>query len=107
MTSGGNADLQRAAEISRELLAIADNGDLRQTQSLDAERLQLLVSAKRSFGVMTPEEHRLLREIADLNNQAIGLLEHRQRRNERDLDMLSVGKRAMRAYGAAGWQRAS
>ena len=40
------AALQRALEISRELTAVADGGDIRLTLSLDAERLQLLKCAR-------------------------------------------------------------
>jgi hypothetical protein len=100
---GGEASaLQRAAEISRELVAIADAGDVQLTQRLDAERLQLLKFAHTSRQFFGDTERALLREIAELNDRAIGFLEHRQRRNARDMDMLSIGKRAVRAYFAAG-----
>ena len=40
------AALQRALEISRELTAVAEGGDLSLAVSLDAERLQLLKSSR-------------------------------------------------------------
>ena len=99
------AALQRAAEISRELLAIADSGDVQLTQRLDAERLQLLQSARRSLEPLGEGDRGLLCEIAELNDRAIGFLEHRQRCKARDMDMLSVGKRAVQAYSASGRYR--
>ena len=43
-------------------------------------------------------ERELLQEIAQLNDKAIGCLEHHHRRNARDMDMASVGRRALLAY---------
>lgn len=97
--------LQRAAEISRELLAVADSGDIQLAQRLDAERLQLLKSARTSLRPLDDGARGLLREIAELNDQALGFLEHRRRCKARDLDMLSVAKRAVRAYSANGRYR--
>jgi len=99
------AALQRAAEISRELLEIADKGDVRLTQRLDAERLQLLQSARRSLQPLGVADRELLREIAELNDRAIGFVEHRLRCTARDMDMLRVGKSAVRAYAANGRDR--
>jgi hypothetical protein len=94
--------LQRAASISRELLKHADDGDVALTQRLDAERLQLLKSVKMSGRRLTAGDWRLLSEIAELNDKALGFLEHRRRRKARDLDMVAAGKRAVRAYSATG-----
>ncbi len=92
------AALRRALEISRELAAIADGGDLPLTVSLDAERLQLLKSARAALQPMDENNRAVLREIAALNDRALGLLEHRRRAKGRDMDMLAVGRRAVRAY---------
>ncbi len=94
--------LQRAAAISRELVAQADNGDVALTQRLDAERLQLLKSVKMSGRRLSSGDWQLLREIVELNDRALGYLEHRRRRKARDLDMVATGKRAVRAYSATG-----
>jgi hypothetical protein len=99
------AALRRALELSRELAAIADSGEVQLTQRLDAERLQLLKSAKSVLQPLGEEDRTLLREIAALNDRAIGFLEHRRRCKARDLDMLSVGRRAVRAYAATGRYR--
>jgi hypothetical protein len=92
------AALQRALEISRELAAVADGGDLPLAVSLDAERLQLLKSARASLQPMDESNRAVLREIAALNDRALGSLEHRRRAKGRDMDMLAVGRRAVRAY---------
>jgi hypothetical protein len=100
--NGGTARvaLRRALEISRELANIADSGDVQLTQPLDAERLQLLKLARGSAQRLEDGDRRLLQEITELNDRAIGFLEHRRRLKARDLDMISVGRRAVRAYSA-------
>lgn len=97
-----SAALKCALTISRELVAVADHGDVELTQRLDAERLQLLQSAKSASPSPSDSDRAMLREIAELNATAIGLLEHRRRAMARDLDMLVVGKRAVRAYAVTG-----
>jgi hypothetical protein len=99
------AALQRALEISRELAALADGGDLRSTLSLDAERLQLLKSARAALRSLDEKDYAVLREIAALNDRALGFLEHRRRAKGRDMDMVAVGKRALRAYSSTQMQR--
>jgi hypothetical protein len=44
----------------------------------------------------------LLAEIAELNEQAIGLLEHRRRITGRQIEMAVVGRRAVLAYADTG-----
>jgi hypothetical protein len=97
--------LQRALEISHELVAVADGGDLELTVSLDAERLQLLKSARAALQPMGEKDRTLLREIAALNDRALGHLEHRRRAKGRDMDMLAVGRRAVRAYSNTRMRR--
>jgi hypothetical protein len=101
----GVAALQRALEISRELAAVADTGDLRLTVSLDAERLQLLKSVRAVLRPMDEKDSAALREIAALNDRALGFLEHRRRAKGRDMDMVAVGKRALRAYSSTQARR--
>ena len=90
--------LQRALAISRELAAVAEEGDARLALRLDAERLRLLESARHALQPMDEVERAVLREIAELNDRSIGLLEHRFRAKCRDMDMLAAGRRALRAY---------
>jgi len=90
--------LQRALQISRELAAVAEDGEVRLAVSLDAERLQLLQSVRQALQPMEEKDRAVLREIAELNDRSIGLMEHRFRAKCRDMDMLAVGRRALRAY---------
>jgi hypothetical protein len=97
--------LQRALEISRELIAVAEGGDVRLTPSLDAERLQLLKCVRAGLLPMDENERSVLREIAELNDRAIGLIEHRRRIKGRAMDMAAVGRRAVAAYSTTRSQR--
>jgi hypothetical protein len=103
--SDASAALQRALEISRELSAVADGGDVRLTVSLDAERLQLLKCARAGLQPMDANERAVLREIAELNDRAIGLMEHQRRIKGRAMDMAAVGRRAVAAYSTTRPQR--
>jgi hypothetical protein len=103
--SDASAALQRALELSRELAAVADGGDVRLTVSLDAERLQLLKCAGAGLQPMDANERAVLREIAELNDRAIGLIEHRRRIKGRAMDMAAVGRRAVAAYSTTRPQR--
>jgi hypothetical protein len=94
------ADLARALVLSQELLAVAEQGDVRAMADLDAERLRLLHSMCVKFTNMPADERLMLRKINELNDEAIGLLEHRRRRIEREMDMASAGRRAVAAYGS-------
>jgi hypothetical protein len=99
------AALQRALQISHDLVAVADGGDLQLTVSLDAERLQLLKSARAALQPLDEKDRSVLREITALNDRALGLVEHRRRAKGRDMDMLVVGRRAVRAYANTRTQR--
>lgn len=95
-----DADLARALALSNELLAVAETGDVRAVASLDAERLRLLHSFRVKFTTMDAAQRLMLQKINELNCEAIGLLEHRRRRTEREMDMASTGRRAVAAYGS-------
>jgi molybdenum-dependent DNA-binding transcriptional regulator ModE len=99
------AALLRAAEISRRLVAVADGGDVELTASLDAERLQLLKSFRLGRKQIDAADRVLLQEISQLNNKAIGCMEHHRRSKEREMDMALVGRRAVAAYGTTRQRR--
>jgi hypothetical protein len=90
--------LQRALDLSQEIVAAADSGDVRQIARLDAERLRLLKSVRHAPQPLSPADRSMLRAIADLNARSLGRMEHRFRAKCRDMDMLSAGQRAVRAY---------
>ena len=95
-----DADLTRALALSRDLLAVAERGDVTAVANLDAERLRLLHSMRMKFTNMHADERLMLRKINELNDETIGLLEHRRRRTEREMDLASAGRRALAAYGS-------
>jgi hypothetical protein len=90
--------LVRALQLSRELLAAAEGANTSALGRLDAERLQLLQSFRRETPRVAAGDRALLQQIGQLNDQTIGLLEHRQRGTARDIDMAAVGRRAVAAY---------
>jgi hypothetical protein len=92
------AALQRALELSLELLEVADSGEVERVISLDAERLRLIKSARHALIPMNEKDRAVLRQIADLNARSLGRMEHRFRAKCRDMDMLAAGRRALRAY---------
>lgn len=95
-------NLRRGLEISREVAALAESGDVARALALDAERRELLRAARVELHPLNESERSLLKEIGALNDRAIGFLEHRLRGKARELDMVSVGRRALRAYSATG-----
>jgi hypothetical protein len=97
--------LDRALELSRELLAAAERGDSQAATSLDAERLQLLKSVRGGAGALDEQGRRAMRDIALLNDQSIGRLEHHRRIKGRELDMAAVGRRAVAAYSTTNGRR--
>jgi hypothetical protein len=93
-----SAALERALELSRQLLQAAESGHAEQVSRLDAERLVLVKSARHALTPMTDKDRAVIRQITDLNAQSLGRMEHRFRAKCRDLDMLAAGRRAIRAY---------
>ena len=93
------AALQRALELSQELLEVADSGEVERVISLDAERLRLLKSTRHALTPLTEKDRAVLCQIAELNARSLGRMEHRLRAKCRDMDMLAAGRRALRAYG--------
>lgn len=90
--------LQRALELSQQLMTVAESGDVGEVVRLDAERLRLLKSVRHVLQPLSPADRSMLRAIADLNARSLGRMEHRFRAKCRDMDMLTAGRRAVRAY---------
>jgi hypothetical protein len=102
MMNGGDSTmaLEQALAMSRELLAVAELGDAAAAVNLDAARLELLKSARESVQMTNVNDRALLQEITQLNDEAIDHLEHHRRRQARDMDTVSAGKRAHIAYSS-------
>jgi hypothetical protein len=90
--------LVRALALSNELFTAAEKGNLESVTLLDAERLQLLKSFRQSARQVASGDRAMLRQIAQLNDRTIGLLEHQKRSKGREMDMAAVGRRAVSAY---------
>jgi hypothetical protein len=97
--------LERALQLSLELLSVAESGDVQAAVHLDAERLGLLNSIRTRLTPVGADEHLLLQKIIELNDRAIGFLEHRRRVKAREIDTAALGRRATVAYSATRLQR--
>jgi hypothetical protein len=98
MSAESMATLEKALELSRQMLTAADRGDSAMVEHLDAERRLLLKSLKRSPWAADAAERVLLQEIGLLNDRSIGHLEHHRRTKGRQLDVAVAGRRAVHAY---------
>jgi hypothetical protein len=97
--------LQRALRLSEQIAVLADGGDVSQIVQLDAERLQLLKSARAALRSLDEQSGSIVGQITALNDRTLGLMEHRRRAKGRELDMAAVGRRAVAAYGRVRMQR--
>jgi len=98
MNDQASAALERALELSRAVLAAADRGEGETALSIDAERLQLLKSVRRSATAFDASQRMLIKEIAVLNAKSIGALEHQRLLKGREIEQAAVGRRAVKAY---------
>jgi hypothetical protein len=90
--------LELAVQLSRELVSAADGGNFEALHRLDAERLQLLKSFRAENRPLDAADRSLLNTISELNDRALGLMEHHRRIKGREIDLASVGRRAVAAY---------
>jgi hypothetical protein len=105
MNDQASAALERALELSRALMAAADRGEGEMVSSIDAERLQLLKSARGSAMAFDASQRMLIKEIAVLNAKSIGAMEHHRRLKGREMELAAVGRRAVKAYSSARYLR--
>ena len=69
------------------------------------ERLRLLQSVRLERSNLSDGDRLVLQTVAELNDRAIGLMEHQRRSTERELDLAAVGRRAVAAYSTTRPQR--
>jgi len=100
-----SVDLERALQLSHALVGAADQGQFEALAELDAQRLQLLKSFRLGNRQIDAADRSILQEISELNDRALGYTEHHRRIKGRELDMASVGRRAVTAYSATGMLR--
>ncbi len=99
------AAVMRARDLSRELLSIAERGDMPAVLELDARRSKLLhefFDAARSIG---ESDRQVLREIEQLNDSLIRHIEKMRTGTGREIDKLGQGQRAIDAYSAVQGRR--
>jgi len=96
--AAAHPDLAAALALSRAVAAAADQGDMQGLAQLDARRLQLLKSFRSGTHQVAAIDRTLLQEISELNERALGLMEHHRRIKARELDLAAVGRRAVTAY---------
>ncbi len=105
MSGAARRSLEQAVDLSHRLLAAADESNMEQVAILDAERLRLLQSAGLDRDSLSEEDRQMLRQVSELNDRAIGLVEHQRRIKERAMDLAAVGRRAVSAYSTTRSQR--
>ncbi len=105
MSGGKSKGLARALALSHDMLSAAEKGDLQSLASLDLTRMELLKSFRDGTKQVSAADQALLAQINEINDRAIGLLEHQRRSKGRDLDMAAVGRRAVAAYSGGRQQR--
>ncbi len=91
--------LEQAIALSRELAAAAARGDSVAVVALDRARRGLLESVVATGRPLDAAARRLMHEVAALNRQSIGAMEHQRRIMQRQLDGVLIGRRAVSAYG--------
>ncbi len=79
MSGAARRSLEQAVDLSHRLLAAADESNMEQVAILDAERLRLLQSAGLDRDSLSEEDRQMLRQVSELNDRAIGLVEHQRR----------------------------
>jgi len=105
MTSQARQALERALALSHQLIAAADQSNLQELVRLDAERLRLLQSVRLERDNLSAGDRMVLRQVSELNDRAIGLMEHQRRIKGRAMDIAAVGRRAVAAYSTTRLQR--
>jgi hypothetical protein len=93
-----HANLQRALDLSREIMHAAQNADAPALTALDDQRAHLIKSFRLEALEVSAADRAVLKEIVKLNDLALGLMEHHRRTKGRELDMAAVGRRAVAAY---------
>jgi hypothetical protein len=104
-TDRPHANLLHALHLSRQIMTAAERADAGSLTTLDDQRAQLIKSFRLQVRSVGAADRALLQEIAQLNDRALGLMEHHRRTKGREMDMAAVGRRAVAAYGHVTQQR--
>ena len=95
-----DADLERLLEITRQLRAGFERDEWTGAGDLEVERRSIIerVFDERPTAEELPRLTATLREVVRLNDELIGLAEHRRRALVREIDVTTLGQRAGHAY---------
>jgi hypothetical protein len=101
LAAGRVADFGELLRLTESLKSELERGEWGRAAQLESERRQLVerVFDEPPTAAELPLLTATLREVVRLNDQLIGLAEHRRRALARELDVLAVGRAAARAYG--------
>jgi hypothetical protein len=104
MTPSRITELGLLLKLTESLKTHLEQGEWGRAAELEVQRRELVervfdtVPAATELPVLTAT----LREVVRINDELIGLAEHRRRAIGRDLDMLAIGRDAARAYQGVG-----
>ena len=95
---------ERLLALTRRLRDGLESGDWGAAADLEAERRGLVetIFDGPPPAAELPAITATLREVVRVNDELVGLAEHRRRALERDADAVALGRTAVRAYVAAG-----
>ena len=94
------ADFARLVELTRVLKGNFERSEWERSAEVETERRALIerIFDQRPSIEELPLLTTALREVVRLNDELVGLAEHRRRALARDIDMVAVGRHASRAY---------
>jgi translation initiation factor 2B subunit (eIF-2B alpha/beta/delta family) len=99
-----SAEFARLLEVTQLLRTGFERGEWGGAADLEAERRGLIerVFDRAPTAAELPQLTATLREVVRLNDELIGLAEHRRRALGRELDTVVAGKRAGKMYRSVG-----
>ena len=100
MSAARVADFGLLLSLTEALKSHLERGDFGAAAELELERRRIVerVFEAAPAAAELPVLTATLREVVRLNDELIGLAEHQRRTVAREIDLLSVGREASRAY---------
>ncbi len=104
-----SADFGLLVSLSEALRGHCERGEWGTAAEVELERRAVIerVFEVRPAASELPELVNVLREVVRINDELLGLAEHRRRALARDIDMAALGQEAAKAYGGMGVQGGS
>ena len=105
MNKPAAAAVLRARDLSRELLVVAQRGDMQAVIEIDQRRGKLLHEFLDGAHRIGDAERLVLQEIETMNDALIATIEQMRAGTAREMDKLGQGQRALNAYAAVQGHR--